>query len=88
MIYFESIEEIIEIHKKTIKYSGGGAHGILHKNFLESALEHIKNDDYYPKFEDKLCHLFWSLDKNHIYQDGNKRMAITVSVMFLMKNGY
>ncbi|MBZ0181955.1 MAG: type II toxin-antitoxin system death-on-curing family toxin [Melioribacteraceae bacterium] len=88
MIYFESIDEIIEIHKKTVEYSGGGANGILKPEYLDSALEHIKNDDYYPTFEEKICHLFWSFNKNHIFQDGNKRMAITVSVMFLMKNGY
>ena len=88
MIYFESVEEIIKIHNKTIEFSGGGVDGILHREYLESALEHMKNDRYYPDFADKLCHLFWSIDKNHIFQDGNKRMAITVSVMFLMKNGY
>lgn len=88
IIYFENIEEIIEIHRKTVEYSGGGALGILSERYLESALEHIKNDDYYPNFEDKLTHLFWSLNKNHIFQDGNKRIAITVSMMFLLKNGY
>ncbi len=88
MLYFENVDEIIEIHKKTIKYSGGGVNGILNLGLLDSVLEHIKNDDYYPEFEDKLTHLFWSMCKYHIFQDGNKRMAITVSVMFLMKNGY
>lgn len=88
IIYFKNIEEIITIHQKTVEYSGGGTLGILSEQYLESALEHIKNDDYYPNFEDKLTHLFWSLNKNHIFQDGNKRIAITVSMMFLLKNGY
>ncbi len=88
IVYFENIEEIITIHRKTVEYSGGGILGILSEQYLESALEHIKNDDYYPNFEDKLTHLFWSLNKNHIFQDGNKRIAITVSMMFLLKNGY
>lgn len=88
MIYFENVEELIEIHSKTIQHSGGGVNGILQRGLLDSALGHIQNDDYYPNFEDKLCHLFWSMCKNHIFQDGNKRMAITASVMFLMKNGH
>lgn len=62
--------------------------GILSKQYLERTLAHIRNADYYPNFEDKLTHLFWSLNKNHIFQDGNKRIAITVSMMFLLKNGY
>lgn len=60
----------------------------MHPQYLESALEFIKNDTYYPTFEEKLCHLFWSINKNHIFEDGNKRLAITVSVMFLIKIGY
>jgi death on curing protein len=88
IIYFDNIEELIQIHKKTIEYSGGGLDGIMNEQYLGSALEHIKNDDYYPNFEDKLTHLFWSLNKNHIFQDGNKRIAITVSTMFLLKNGF
>lgn len=88
MIYFENVNEVIQIHDKTIKFSGGGLLGILNHNYLESALEHIKNDDYYPNFEEKLTHPFWSLNKNHIFQDGNKRIAITVSTMFLLKNGF
>ncbi|MCX6152583.1 MAG: type II toxin-antitoxin system death-on-curing family toxin [Candidatus Kapabacteria bacterium] len=86
--YFDNIEELIEIHKKTIEFSGGGTYGILNSQYLESAIEHIRNDDYYPEFEDKLTHLFWSLNKNHIFQDGNKRIALTISTMFLLKNGY
>ena len=42
----------IDIHKKTIEYSGGGNYGIINIGYLYSALEHIQNDDYYPTFED------------------------------------
>lgn len=88
MLYFENAEEILRIYDKTIEFSGGGASGLLRPEYLDSALEHVKNDDYYPEFEDKLTHLFWSFNKNHIFQDGNKRPALTVSAMFLLKNGY
>jgi death on curing protein len=88
MVYFDNIDEIIEIHAKTIEFSGGGALGIMNKQYLESVIEFIKDDNYYPNFEDKLTHLFWSLNKNHSFQDGNKRIAIVVCSMFIHKNGY
>jgi len=87
-VYFTGIEEVIEIHSKTVEISGGGTIGILDLSSLECALEHIQNDVYYPGFEDKLTHLFWVANKSHGFQDGNKRIAITISGMFLFKNGY
>ncbi len=86
--YFENIDEVIEVHEKTIAISGGGASGILDTGLLEAALEHIKNDDYYPTFIDKLVHLFFVSNKSHCFQDGNKRIAISLGSMFLLKNGY
>ena len=86
-IYFKSIDEIVAIHQKTIFASGGGADGILNLNSLECAIDQIQNDDYYPEFEDKLTHLFWVANKSHCFQDGNKRIAITICGMFLLMNG-
>lgn len=88
MIIYISKEQAIEIHKKTIEYSGGGNYGILNIGFLYSALEHIQNDDYYPTFEDKLVHLIWSINRNHSFSDGNKRLSITLGAQFLLLNGY
>ena len=48
----------------------------------------IQNDNYYPTFEDKLVHLIWSINRNHAYSDGNKRLSITLGVQFLSLNGY
>lgn len=88
IIYLDGIEEVIAIHNKTIKASGGGLLGIVNTGALESALAHIQNDDYYPDFVDKLTHLFFSANKSHCFTDGNKRIAITLCTMFLLKNGY
>jgi len=86
--YFNNIEEVISIHQKTIEISGGGTTGIISLNSLLAAIEHIQIDDYYPTFEDKLTHLFFVANKGHCFQDGNKRIAITLGSMFLLKNGY
>lgn len=88
MVYFRSIDEIVAIHRKTVEVSGGGAIGVLELSSLECALDHIQNNDYYPEFEDKLTHLFWVANKSHGFQDGNKRIAITICSMFLLINGY
>ncbi len=87
-IQYITIEQAIETHKKTIQYSGGGLEGQLNIGQLESVLEHIKNDEYYPTFVDKLTHLFFCACKFHCFQDGNKRIAITLSAHFLLLNGY
>lgn len=78
----------LEIHKKTVDKSGGGDYGFINLGYLESTLEHIQNDDYYPEFRYKLTHLIWSINKNHSFSDGNKRLSITLAVQFLLLNGY
>ncbi|MBU1101427.1 MAG: Fic family protein [Bacteroidetes bacterium] len=87
MIYFKA-EEIIETHKLTVKVSGGGSDGVLDIGKLEAVLEHIQNDDYYPTFEEKLNHLFFCSNKFHCFEDGNKRIAISLGAKFLLDNGF
>ena len=41
---------------------------------------------YYPELEHKLTHLFFSINKNHSFQDGNKRASIVLSAYFLEIN--
>ena len=55
---------------------------------LESVLGHIQNDDYYPEMADKLAHLVYSVNKNHPFNDGNKRSSIGLGAYFLELNGY
>ncbi len=87
LIYI-TIDQAVRIHAKTVEVSGGGSHGMLDKGRLESVLEHIQNDSYYPTFLDKITHLFFCANKFHCFQDGNKRIAITLSAQFLLFNGY
>lgn len=86
--YFKNIDEVIDIHNKTVEISGGGAQGILNLNSLEACLELMKNDEYYPTFIDKLTHLVFVANKSHSFQDGNKRIAIALGMKFLLNNGY
>lgn len=86
--YYITLEEAVSIHERTIAHSGGGTLEIIDLGKLESVLSHIKNDDYYPSFVDKLSHLFFCTCQFHCFADGNKRLAITLSAQFLLNNGY
>lgn len=87
-IIYLTLEQAEAIHRKTIQYSSGGMYEELDVGKLESVLQHIQNDDYYPRFVDKLTHLFFSTCQFHCFADGNKRLAITLSLQFLLFNGY
>ena len=87
-IIYITLEQAKIIHQKTIKYSGGGTTQELDTGKLDSVLQNIQNDDYYPTFVDKITHLFFCTCQFHCFADGNKRLAITLSAQFLLFNGY
>ena len=75
----------IQVHDDIINNSGGSL-GILNIGLLESTLDHLQNDLYYPEIENKVTHLFYAINKNHSFQDGNKRASIALSAYFLEIN--
>ena len=75
-IIYLTLEQAEVIHRKTITYSGGGTYEPLDTGKLDSVLQHIQNDLYYPDFVDKLTHLFYCTCEFHCFADGNKRLAI------------
>lgn len=83
-----TLEQAIEVHGKTVEVSGGGSLGQLEIGKLDAVLQHIQNDDYYPTFDAKLTHLFFCACKFHCFEDGNKRIAITLCAQMLLLNGY
>lgn len=82
--YFTS-EYAIKTHDKIIEISGGNP-GIKNFGNIDSPLYHIQNDDYYPTFEEKLTHLVFSFNKNHGFNDGNKRTSIALGLFLLIVN--
>lgn len=85
-LYFD-LYHAIETHDWIIEHSGGLA-GTKDIGQLESPLEHIQNDWYYPEMEDKLTHLVFSINKFHAFNDGNKRSALALGAYFLELNGF
>lgn len=87
-LVYITLEQAVETHRKTVEISGGGSTGQLNLGQLESVLQNIQNDDYYPTFEEKLTHLFFGANKFHCFEDGNKRIALSLGAQFLLLNGY
>lgn len=60
-------------------------------NVLESCLsvpfQSFATKDLYPTLVKKSAILFYLLIKNHPFQNGNKRIAVTTLFTFLRKNG-
>ena len=85
-LYFDA-PHAVEVHDWIIANSGGLA-GVKDFGLLESVLQHIQNDDYYPSFDAKLTHLIFGVNKFHAFNDGNKRASLTLGAYFLTLNGY
>jgi death-on-curing protein len=60
-------------------------------NILESCLatpfQSFAKKSLYPTFVSKAAMLFYLLIKNHPFQNGNKRIAMTTLFVFLYRNG-
>lgn len=85
-LYFD-VAHAIDTQGWIIEKSGG-LPGVKNVAQLESVLGHIQNDLYYPEMVDKLTHLVFSINKNHPFNDGNKRSSIGLGAYFLELNGY
>lgn len=85
-LYFD-VNHAIGVHDWIIEHSGGLA-GTKNIGQLESILEHVQNDLYYPSFTEKLNHLVFTINKFHTFNDGNKRSSIVLGSYFLEINGY
>lgn len=86
IFYFDTVHAI-EVHDWIIENSGGLS-GNREIGLLDSALEHVQNDMYYPTFEEKLKHIIYAVNKFHPFSDGNKRSSLTLGAYFLELNGY
>lgn len=87
-ITYIDFEEVLNVYSKTIEHSGGGFLGIRDENAIKSTLDFVQNDVYYPTFLKKLSFLISRFCTGHYFNDGNKRISLTLGVYFLHKNGY
>ena len=81
-------DEALTIYYKTVEKSGGGMAGVRDEGGIRSTLDFVQDDWYYPEIADKAAYLMYSLCKGHYFADCNKRISITLTANFFLKNGY
>ena len=84
-IVYINLERAVFIHDKILEKEAG-LKGIKDQGQVDSILEHIQNDLYYPEFLDKITHLVFGLVKFHCFNDGNKRTALALGAYFIKLN--
>ena len=88
MIFF-GYEQVVKIHSSIIAKTGG-MDGIRDKNLLDSALKSpfqtFGGRELYPDIFDKASQLCYSLVENHPFADGNKRIGVHLTLLFLKLN--
>ena len=83
---YPTIKEVIELHRLTIE-KHGGSHGVRDMGLIESAL-YRPQSGYYETFSEQAAALLQSFCMNHPFVDGNKRVALLVTVYFIRINGF
>lgn len=81
-------DEALNIYFKTVEKSGGGMAGVRDEGGIRSTLEFVQDDMYYPDIADKASYLMYSLCKGHYFADCNKRISLTLTLSFFLRNGY
>jgi len=84
-----SSDQVLILHSMVIKQSGGIA-GIRDNGLLDSALnspfQSYDNEELYPSIQGKAAQLCYGIINNHPFIDGNKRIGILITLVFLKIN--
>lgn len=86
MTHYLSIEDILNLHSRTIEIHGG-ANGVRDLGLIQSSLYRCQSG-YYETLCEQAAVLMQSFCLNHCFIDGNKRVALLSSVTFLKLNGH
>ena len=82
-----SLDEAIILHNDIMETMNGlQGYNKSQISYLESALTHIQNDEFYPSFFRQTYTLIFSCVKFHPFLDGNKRTAIYIADAFIELN--
>lgn len=84
-------EEVLAVHDRILA-AIGGRKGIRDIRLLQSITERPKTGmmgvEFYPDVFSKAAAYLEGIATYHVFTDGNKRTAITVTSLFLRANGY
>jgi death on curing protein len=85
-----TVRHILRIHERVIATSGGDP-TVLDLGKVDSAVAQPRmtfdGAPLYRTLAEKAAALAFSLNKNHPFQDGNKRTSHAAMEMFLLRNG-
>lgn len=84
---FPRKDEVLELHERALDESGG-TRGLRDEGALESALAAAENREHYEQADLATCAATYAyhLSQAHAFVDGNKRVALAVSEVFLKVN--
>ncbi len=79
------------VHQLKKKFSGSDLFGAekdkSFKSSISSVYQTFDRKELYPSVEEKAANLLYFIVKNHSFVDGNKRIAASIFLWFLEKNG-
>jgi len=78
--------EVLDLHARTIAQHGG-APGVRDLGLLQSSLYRARSG-FYESLSEQAAALLQSFCMNHPFVDGNKRVALLVTAVFLRMNGF
>lgn len=78
-------DQVMDIHDYVLVLSWWLS-GIAKPWLIDSTLDFVQSDDYYPSFADKVSYLLYSIAMNHCFVDGNKRTALVTAMQFILLN--
>lgn len=88
LTYDFAIKAVKELRKK---FGGSGLFGVERDQSFKSSISSIYQTfggkELYPSVEEKAANLLYFIVKNHSFVDGNKRIAASIFLWFLEKNG-
>jgi len=88
LTYEAAIRAVKELRNK---FGGSDLFGVERDKSFKSSIASIYQTfgakDLYPSIEEKAANLLYFIVKNHSFVDGNKRIAASIFIWFLEKNG-
>lgn len=88
---FLTVDDVITIHARVIEEFGGDV-GLRDRGLLESAVampQSMFSGDYlHGEISEMAAAYHYHLCSNHPFVDGNKRVALAASEVFLVANGF
>jgi prophage maintenance system killer protein len=72
-----------DLHENTPRYEDNK----IGTEKLNATLNHVQQD-WYPTKLEKAAYIFVSINKGHFFANGNKRLALIVTLFFLYENNF